>query len=267
MAQFREFLCECDSELRWEDVDRDLIRAWVMRLMEDGIQPSTVNTKLCSIRAFYRFLLLTGRMTTDPARHVQGPKRPKTLPTFMRDKDMNRLLEIMSEGEVTFESSRNRLIILLLYLTGVRRGELIGLNIADVDTQGCQLKVTGKRNKQRIIPFGAELRDAIDEYKALRARVRYADARALLINNKGARMDESQVAKVVRDALGLVTTQKKRTPHVLRHTFATSMLNGGADLQNVKELLGHESVATTEIYTHATFNQLREVYRKAHPRA
>ena len=202
------------------------------------------------MRSFFRFALSRGLVTRDPSYVVKGPKKQKPLPQFVREEDMNRLLDTPQMWEEGFVGLRARTIIILFYETGIRLAELIGLDVEDVDLATRQLKVTGKRNKQRIVPFGEELETAIRE-----------------LSDKGKRMTRSQVEKIVKQHLSLTTTLKKRSPHVLRHSFATAMLNNGAGLESVRRLLGHESVATTQIYTHTTFEQLKRIYETAHPRA
>jgi integrase/recombinase XerC len=203
---------------------------------------------------------------SDPAHSVDGPKKDKPLPYFVKEKDMNRLLDEIEWGE-GIEDVRARTIILFFYETGVRAAELINLDDSQVDFVNGQIKVTGKRNKQRIVPFGNELRETLKTYIAKRDEELPRQCDALFVDNKGMRMRYDQVRKVVCDSLGLVTTMKKRSPHVLRHSFATAMLNNDAGLESVQKLLGHESIATTEIYTHTTFEQLKKVYTNAHPRA
>ena len=180
---------------------------------------------------------------------------------------MNRLLDTPQMWEEGFVGLRARTIIILFYETGIRLAELIGLDVEDVDLATRQLKVTGKRNKQRIVPFGEELETAIREYMQQRDQLPVRIDDALILSDKGKRMTRSQVEKIVKQHLSLTTTLKKRSPHVLRHSFATAMLNNGAGLESVRRLLGHESVATTQIYTHTTFEQLKRIYETAHPRA
>jgi integrase/recombinase XerC len=179
---------------------------------------------------------------------------------------MDRLLDDVEWGD-NYKEVRARTLFILLYETGLRRSELTGLNNADVDFEVCQLKVTGKRNKQRIVPFGAELAETLKRYIAVRDEQVAGDCDALFLSDKGHRMTGDQVYQIVHQHLTGVTSLKKRSPHVLRHTFATAMLNNGAGLESIKNLLGHESVSTTEIYAHTTFEQLKRVYEEAHPRA
>jgi integrase/recombinase XerC len=218
------------------------------------------------LRSFFRFALKRGLVEKDPAHALAGLKKSKPLPQFLREGEMDRLLDGMEWGE-DYKDVRARTLILLLYETGLRRSELAGLNDGDIDFGVCQLKVTGKRNKQRIVPFGAELAEALKGYMDVRNEQLRLDGDALFLNDKGHRMTGQQVYAIVRKHLTGATSLKKRSPHVLRHTFATAMLNNGAGLESIKNLLGHESVSTTEIYAHTTFEQLKRVYKEAHPRA
>lgn len=180
---------------------------------------------------------------------------------------MDRLMDQDNMWGDSVKDMRARTIILTLYSTGIRLAELIGLDVNDVDFVNMQLKVTGKRDKQRVVPFGKELCETLQQYLHVRETLPLRDTEALFVNDKGLRVSRGQVENIVRNNLSKVTTQQKRSPHVLRHSFATAMLNNGAELESVRKLLGHESIATTEIYTHATFEQLKSVYEKAHPRA
>ena len=197
---------------------------------------------------------------------VVGPKKKMPLPSFVREKDMDRLLDELSFEE-GFEGCRNRMILEMFYTTGIRLSELIGLNDADVDFSARLIKVTGKRNKQRLIPFGAELAEDLLIYIKVRNEALPVRSEAFFVLKNGGRMYPMSVYRMVRRSLSEVVSLKKRSPHVLRHTFATAMLNNDAELRAVKELLGHESLATTEIYTHTTFEELKKVYEQAHPRA
>ena len=266
LRDFESYFKNRDSQLSWESVDSDVIRDWMESMMDKGDMASTVNSSLSAVRSFFRFALSRKLVDRDPSYVVKGPKKQKPLPQFVREEEMNRLLDTPQMWEEGFADLRARTIIILFYETGIRLAELVGLNDQDVDFVSHQLKVTGKRNKQRIIPFGAELEEALREYIAQRDSQPQIDA-ALILSDKGKRMTRSQVEKIVKQHLSLTTTLKKRTPHVLRHSFATAMLNNGAGLEDVRLLLGHESVATTQIYTHTTFEQLKRVYENAHPRA
>lgn len=263
---FEEYFKNLNTELEWESVDADVIRDWMESMMDSGLTAATVNGRLSAVRSFYRFALKKGLVENDPAHTITGPKKEKPLPKFIREKDMDRLLQPEMWGD-TYKDVCARTIILLFYETGMRVGELVMLDDEMVDLDNRQLKVTGKRNKQRIIPFGAELEQALRDFIRLRDEQVERTEKGFFVNEKGRRVTYEQVRRMVKNHLGRVTTQQKRTPHVLRHTFATTMLNHEAGLESVKQLLGHESLATTEIYTHTTFEQLKKVYEKAHPRS
>ena len=266
LEEFEDYLKKVDAEKNLVTADADLVRSWMVYLMEKGRSVATVNRKLSSLRSFYRFLLRRRVVDLDPMLKVVGPKKQKTLPSFLRVQEMDRLLDECSVNE-DFEEVRDRLILEMFYATGMRLSELIGLSDVDVDLSAKLLKVTGKRNKQRLIPFGEELWMDLLGYIKLRNETLPDRDEALFVRKNGKRMYPELVYKIVRRNLSKVATLKKRSPHVLRHTFATAMLNGSAELQAVKELLGHESLATTEIYTHTTFEELKKVYEQAHPRA
>jgi len=267
LRDFEAYFKNRDDQLSWESVDSDIIRDWMESLMDKGDMATTVNHCLSAVRSFFRFALARGLVQKDPSHVVKGPKKQKPLPHFIRENEMDRLIDIDEMWGTTYEDLRARTLIIILYSTGIRLAELVGLNTDDVDFVSRQLKVTGKRDKQRIIPFGEELEKTLRDYIALRNQTVGGPTEALLTSEKGDRITRWQVERVVKKCLSQVTTQKKRSPHVLRHSFATAMLNNGAGLESVRKLLGHESVATTEIYTHTTFEQLKKVYKNAHPRA
>jgi integrase/recombinase XerC len=237
-------------------------------MMDKGDMASTVNNCLSAVRSFFRFAMSRRLVSRDPAYAIKGPKKQKPLPQFVREDEMDRLIDVSEMWSDTYQDLRARTIIILFYETGIRLAELIGLKDNDIHFATRQLKVTGKRNKQRIVPFGQELESALKTYIEHRNQkfVNPADD-ALFLSDKGQRMSRFQVEMIVKKCLSLVTTLKKKSPHVLRHSFATAMLNNGAGLESVRLLLGHESVATTEIYTHTRFEQLKKVYENAHPRA
>ena len=267
LRDFEAYFKNRESHLSWESVDSDLIRDWMESMMDKGDMASTVNNSLSAVRSFFRFALARGLVEKDPAYAVKGPKKRKPLPQYVRESEMDRLIDLPEVWGDSMKDVRARTIIILFYETGIRLAELVALDDQDVDFGMHQLKVTGKRNKQRIIPFGAELEETLRHYMKQRDEQILKQEQALLLNDKGQRVTRYQVASVVKRYLSLVTTLKKRSPHVLRHSFATAMLNNGAGLESVRKLLGHESVATTEIYTHTTFEQLKRVYENAHPRA
>jgi len=266
LREFEGYLEETEAELDFTKVHADHVRNWISGLMDKGRTATSVNRKLSSLRSFYRFLLKKELVVVNPMLKIVGPKKEKPLPSFVREKDMDRLLDELSFGE-GFEGCRDRVILEVFYATGVRLSELIGLNEADVDFSARLIKVTGKRNKQRLIPFGNELMEELLIYNKVRTETFPGGTEAFFVRKNGERMYPVQVYRLVKRNLSKVVTLKRRSPHVLRHTFATAMLNGNAELRAVQELLGHESLATTEIYTHATFEELKKVYEQAHPRA
>ncbi len=266
LRDFESFFKELDGNLDWTSVDTDVIRDWLAKMLDEGKKATSVNTALSAVRSFFRFALLRKLVEKDPAHQLEGPKKSKPLPQFVREGEMDNLLDRMEWGD-NYKEVRARTILLLLYETGIRVSELTGLDDADVDFDAGQLKVTGKRNKQRVVPFGEELAAAIRQYVQLRNEQVSGQSAALLQTEKGERMRRAQVYTIVRNKLSMTTTLKKRSPHVLRHSFATAMLNNGAGLESVKKLLGHQSLETTEIYTHTTFEQLKRIYKEAHPRA
>lgn len=266
ILELQRFGEEMLGDLTPSDVDAELVREWIASLMDKGLASNTINRKLSSVRTYYKFLLRRGKVAVDPLRKVTGPKKKKPLPVFLREGEMNRLLDDMDFGE-GFEGCRDHMIIEMFYATGMRLSELIGLDNKDVDFSASLLKVTGKRNKQRLIPFGDELQELMLEYINVRNETIPERSEAFFIRENGERLYKNLVYNLVKRNLSKVATLKKRSPHVLRHTFATTMLNNDAELGAVKELLGHESIATTEIYAHATFEELKKVYKQAHPRA
>jgi integrase/recombinase XerC len=266
LREFESYFKSVDEEIDFTTVDADVVRAWMVSLMDSGYEGTSVNRKLSALRSFYRFLLRTKRVGKDPMRKVSGPKKKKPLPSFVREGDMDRLLDEMSSLE-GFEACRDRTVIETFYATGMRLSELIGLQDADVDFSAMQIKVTGKRNKQRLIPFGDALKETLLEYVKQRDEAVPDKSTSFFVRKNGKPMYANLVYDLVKRNLSRVVTLKKRSPHVLRHTFATTMLNHDAELDAVKELLGHASLKATEIYTHTTFEELKKVYKQAHPRA
>ncbi len=266
LYSFERYFRSLDDGLTWENIDGDIARGWLESMVDQGNSPATVARRLSALKGFYKFALSRGMVDEDPVHGLKGPKRDKLLPQFLKESEMDRLLD--SElWQDDFAGKRDRLILMILYETGVRLSELIGLNDEAVDLLGCKMKVTGKGNKQRVVPFGEELKRALSEYQKLRDEVVVRKNKALLVSDSGSRMHPERIRKLVGENLSRVCSLKKKSPHVLRHTFATAMLNHGADIESLKQLLGHSRLTTTEIYTHTTFEQLKRVYTEAHPRA
>lgn len=266
LKAFEAYFKNLDMLLSWETVDADVIRGWMESMMDKGNRATSVNRRLSALRSFYRYALAHQKVARDPSRMIKGPKKAKPLPQFLKEEEMNRLLDVVEWGD-DFESVRARTMLMTFYETGIRLSELTGLDDMAIDWANHAVKVLGKRNKQRIIPLGEELEHTLLIYIRVRDEQVKAGNGALFVTRKGERMSGDQVRNEVKRCLSLVSTLSKRSPHVLRHTFATAMLNHEAGLESVKKLLGHESLSTTEIYTHTTFEQLKRVYQEAHPRA
>ena len=291
------FVREKGAAASWTTLVTDDFRAWEAEQMQRGYSASYVKRNMAALRSMYKFLLREGRVKVDPVRLVKNPKQQKRLPTFVRESEMDRLFDYYDFGE-GYIGIRNRTILLLLYHTGIRASELIGLDVSDIDLGGQSLRVTGKGDKQRVVPFGQELRNSLRDY--LRARDDFfcmrdhssnlvqmphgtGDScnelpmcaeeegggnvrRPLFLTQHFRPMAYAELRVVVTEALSAVTTQKRRGPHVLRHSFATAMLAHGAQLEAIQQILGHEKVATTAIYTHTTLSELKKQYAAAHPR-
>lgn len=269
LKAFELYYKSLDDELSWETVTTDVVRSWVVSLLDAGHMASGVCPLLSAVKAFYRFLLKRGLVDVDPAHGVTTPKKAKTLPYFVREKEIDHLLDECCFPD-TFKGVRDRTIICMLYATGMRASELTSLDVSGVDFETGVVRVLGKRNKQRLIPMLPELKALLEEYLEKRDQFlgNNTKNRALFLKaRKPERITYGELRTLVRESLSVVTTMSKRSPHVLRHSFATSLLNHSADLQSVKELLGHESLKTTAIYTHTTFEELKQLYNKAHPRA
>ncbi len=266
LEAFEAYFKSIDLYLCWGNVDEDVIRGWVEEMMDRGNLASSVNRRLSAVRSFYRYALSRNLVRRDPAHGLHGPKCGKPLPQFLREEEANRLFDGMEWG-TDFNNVRTRTLLMVLYEAGLRRSELIGLDDASVDLDNRQIRVLGKRNKERVVPFGDELATALQHYIAVRDASVCRVGKAFFVEPDGQRISSDHVYRDVKNALSCVCTLKKRSPHVLRHSFATAMLNNGADLESVQKLLGHEKLSTTEIYTHTTFEQLKQVYSNAHPRA
>jgi integrase/recombinase XerC len=267
LKAFRTFYKSLDSDLDWDSLDTDIARDWVVSMIDSGNKPTSVARRLSALRSCYRFLLRRGLVSRDPFHNLTAPKAERPLPAFIREGDMQRLLDNDEAFTHDFDGLRDRTVITVFYETGLRLAELIGLDMGDVSLGQQTLHVTGKGNRQRIVPFGDSLTGLLNKYIGSRAKVEGPDTQALFVDGRGRRIKPGATRAMVRRQLGLVTDQGKRSPHVLRHTFATTMLNHQANLEAVKELLGHRRLATTEIYTHTTFEELRREYNDAHPRA
>lgn len=266
LEQFKLYVIENYENLPVAEIKHQQIRSWLAQLLADGVKATSVNRKISSLKSFFKHLQRIGKIKTSPMAKVQSPKKPKQLPVFVEKAKLNVLTNTIlpeeGDDEVTL---RDRLIIELLYGTGMRLSELINLKNDDVDFHNNTLKVLGKRNKERIIPVAQHLMQLIDNY--MRKKLQISDKNAYLLSNKGKKMYPKLVYNIVKSSLSLVTTLKKRSPHVLRHSFATHLLENGADLNAIKELLGHANLAATQVYTHNTIERLKDVHKKSHPKS
>lgn len=265
LDQFSIF-CEINDK-QLLNADHKLIRSWIISLIDNQISSRTINRKISSLKSFYKFLIREGKLKSNPLDKVLTPKVSKELPSFVKENEMNLLLD----GEYftdDFEGKRDRLIIELFYATGIRLIELINIKISDIDENGLAIKVLGKRNKERIIPVTSQIvslfRTYFEERKAV---LNDSKSNFVFLKKNGEKVYTKLVYRLVNRYLTYISTIKKKSPHVLRHTFATHMLNKGADLNAIKELLGHANLAATQVYTHNTFEKLKSIYNQAHPRA
>ena len=269
LNEFCSFLQVQPETLQPALVTDDDIKSWMISLLDAGEKPRTVRRKLSSLRSFWRFMLRVGYVDKDVTRSIIAPKMDKPLPVFFKPGEMQAAQAAM-QWEDDFHSIRDSLIIDMLYQTGMREAEIVGLSDGDIDLAQQQVRVFGKRRKERIVPFGEALAGHIRTYLTARNEqfgLTPTPQQPFLVTDKGERTSVKDIYLVVRARMGEVSTLKKHSPHVLRHTFATEMLNNGADINTIKTLLGHSSLAATQVYTHTTFEQLKQAYQQAHPRA
>lgn len=267
-ADLHEFFAFLDQELgdyTLPAISFLHIREFVSHLMDKGFSPRSVNRKISSLKSFFKYLLKNGEIEVNPTQKIQGPKMPKRLPVFIDENQLNTIFTTQNFAE-GFEGMRDKLLIDVLYQTGIRRAELLGLKESDVDLYNLHLKVLGKRNKERIIPFDISLKRNLQEYLSVKKEQQLSNSH-LFVTLNDTPISQSQISKIVKTVLSQVTTSKKKSPHILRHSFATHLLDNGADINAVKELLGHSSLSATQIYTHNTIDKLKKSYNQAHPRS
>jgi len=265
LDQFVQFCVQVVGEFNVKKVDLKLVRSWIVQLMENELSARSVNRKISTVKSFFKYLEKEQLIENNPATYLSLPKIRKKLPNFVEEKNLNHLLD---DGFFTddFTGLRDKLIITLLYGTGIRLAELLRLKDNDIDTKMCLIKVLGKRNKERIIPYPVPINGLLKIYIEIRNNTVKSNTERLLVTEKGSAVYEKLVYRVVTQNLAKVTLLEKKSPHVLRHTYATHLLNRGADLNAVKELLGHSNLAATQIYTHTSFERLHDIYKQAHPR-
>jgi integrase/recombinase XerC len=268
LEQFSTFASENYAIAQIELADHQVIRSWFVSLIEAGTTPRTIIRKMSTLKSFFRFAKVNGFSAPNPMLKVTAPKMSKRLPIYIEEEKMDRLITFpQSEDKLT--ERRNEAILLIFYATGIRLSELIGIRHEDVDLVKGSIRVTGKRNKERIVPIGALVIDHINRYMKLisKSYVQGNKYSFLFVTDKGKQLYPKLVYRIVHAWLAQASTNEKLSPHVLRHTFATHMLNDGADLNTIKEILGHSSLAATQVYTHNSITKLKSVYKQAHPRA
>lgn len=269
LADFQSFLwplsdCSLEDPKTVENLSHKDIRRWLAEQIQSGLGPRTVSRKLAAVKSFLGYLYRQQVITANPAQKVRGPAFRVNLPSFVSEKEMGRLLDQI-EFPSDFEGIRDLCMLELLYGCGIRRSELIELKTADVDLYDCQIKITGKGNKERIIPFGQAVRSQLLAYQACRADRGFEDHPFLFLRKNGKSIYPSLLYRVVQKYMGMVDSPQQKSPHVIRHSYATHLLNQGADLQSIKELLGHTSLSATQVYTHHSLSRLKRIHQQAHP--
>lgn len=265
LSQFNKFIFETYEVADAKGVMPQHIRSWMVQLMQDGVSTRSVNRKLSSLKTFFKFLKRRGQLEINPMSKIVAPKSGKRLPVFVNKDQMDQLFESVDFGE-GYEGIRNQTIMELLYATGMRRSELIGLSIEDVSFENSVIKVRGKGNKERLIPLSGKIDKVLHQYLEKRNAC-FPEKKNLFLTGKGEKLYPKLVYNLVKKYLSVVTTLEQRSPHVMRHTFATHLSDNGADLNAIKDLLGHSSLAATQVYTHNSIERLKKVYEQAHPNA
>lgn len=266
LEQFQVF---CRLQYQLDDIDLvsyQHVRSWIVHLMNEKISAKSVNRKISTLRSYYKYCLKRDIIKANPVYGIQGPKTPKRNPVFVPESQMNNLFDKLKFPD-DFEGHRDKMILELFYFTGMRKAELIGLKLNDIDYYQGTVKVLGKRNKERLIPAIPVLLNSIKNYILIRATMEFSNqSDVLFISLKGKPLNPGKVYTIVNKYLEQITTVEKKSPHILRHTFATHMLNHGADINGIKEILGHSSLAATQVYTHNSFEKLKGIHKKAHPK-
>ena len=267
LIAFFDFIANQYGNTSLPAIKPTFIRTWLASLKENGLESKSINRKISTLKSFFKFQLKQQAVSISPMTTIVSPKVNKRLPQFVDADDINTLFQEINFPN-NWEGKTSRLILQLFYNTGIRQAELVGMKESQVDMANSSIKVLGKGNKERIIPAGKDLLDQLKEYMAdKRKAFEKFDNTILLVNNRGNKLYPKYVYLLVKKYLGQVTTIDKKSPHILRHTFATHLMNNGAELNAVKELLGHSSLAATQIYTHNTIEKLKDIHKKAHPKA
>jgi len=266
LNEFAQFIePQPGQSISWKAVSGNDIRSYIIQLTNSGHSSATVNRKISALKSFFKYLLKNGVISKSPAQQVLSPKKRKKLPEFVEEKRINLLFDQVAYPD-TFEGRRDKIILETLYGTGIRLSELLEIKLTDINFHASNIKVLGKRNKERLVPLHTELENHIKDYIQIRGQIKNQTP-FLIVTRKGEKAYPRLVQRVVEKYLSYVSTLDKKSPHVLRHTFATHLLNNGADLNAIKELLGHANLSATQIYTHTSFKKLKDIYKQAHPRA
>ena len=264
ISQFQTFLLS-NYNLSIDKAETTHIRDWVVTLRQEKQSPASINRKLSALKSFYKYLLREKQVNKNPTDGITSLKKPQKLPVFFRENEIDAAIGSHPAEENDFTEARKHIILEILYQTGIRRAELLGIKNSDFNFFSLTLRVTGKGNKERVIPISKELKEKIQSYLILKEEY-IGDTSYFIVTDKGEQAYPNFIYRIVKESMGQVSTQDKRSPHVMRHSFASSLLNNGADINAVKELLGHANLSATQIYTHTSFEQLKESYKKAHPR-
>ena len=272
LLQFVKFCNDVEMVDDWKQVTPKMVRRWEVSLMKGSkevaaLSPKSVRRKLSSLSTLFVYMMRNGIVDDNPVKMVVLPQIPRRLPAFVAPEDMDKLIDASEVYGDGFPALRDKVVILMAYMTGMRRSELISLRISDIDMSQKNVRVLGKGNKQRLVPMTEELFDLLGEYLQERSKVVLSKHDVLFVTDKGAPIYDKFIYRMVTRLLGTVTTQKKRSPHVLRHTFATALLNNGACIEAIRKLLGHSDLAATQVYTHTSVEGLKRIYNQAHPRS
>jgi integrase/recombinase XerC len=263
ISQFQDFLTE-NYSLSIEQTELKHIRNWILQLKSKNIESSSINRKLSALKSLFKFGLRNNHVKSNPCSKLQALKTPKKLPIFFKTSELNTALESTENAKNDFAEIRNNIILEILYQTGIRRAELIGLKDSDFNFFSLTLRIVGKGNKERIIPISKNLKEKAEEYINLKNQI--FDSPYFILTDTGEQSYPNLIYRIVKSSMGEVSSLSKRSPHVIRHSFASSLLNNGAEISAVKELLGHANLAATQIYTHTSYEQLKKTYKQAHPR-
>lgn len=267
LRDFFTFFSDKFGKISVDKIDHNIIRSWLAELKNNGMTAKSINRKISSLRSFFKYQLRTGEIDTTPMAKVISPKIGKRLPVFVKEEDTKQMINALNNSTEDWRTLNAKMLIGILYSTGLRLSELINLKDKQVDFARGQIKVLGKGNKERIIPISQTILDMISNYQQLRKREFEKTDDVLLVSEKGKRLYPKYAYLIVSQVLGGAASLDKKSPHVLRHTFATHLMNNGADLNAVKELLGHSSLASTQVYTHNSIEKLKDIHKKAHPKA